>query len=231
MASTAATITTTEPLASPGAPSQPMDPLYLQPTPALDSDHPEVIAWARAHARGEDPLELAVSLYYAVRDGFRYNPWNIYMTPEHFVASAVLRRDPSHGAHCIDKAIVLAACARVLGIPSRLHFANVRNHIGTGDLEQKLGTDLMVYHGYCELWIDERWVAATPAFNRELCERLGVAPLEFDGREDSVFQEYDAGTRRFMEYVDDHGAHADLPFEDMVAAWRHHYRGFARDLG
>jgi transglutaminase-like putative cysteine protease len=196
---------------------------HLAPGRFVDSDHPTIIAFAHAHARGDTPRELAVSLYYAIRDGFRYSPWGVDLQPESFTASDALRRGPVQGAHCIDKANILAACSRVLGIPSRLHFANVRNHIGTARFEAALGTDLLVYHGYCELWLDGRWVAATPAFNRELCERLGVAPLEFDGVEDSVFQEYDRVGGRFMEYVTDHGAHADIPFEHMIAAWRHHY--------
>lgn len=202
------------------------DSAYSRPNRFIDSDHPAVIAWAREHGPEHpeaDPREVAVALYYAVRDGFRYNPWNVYLAPEDYSASAVLRRGAEHGAHCVDKAILLAACARALAIPSRLHFANVRNHVGTAKLEQQLGSDLLVYHGYCELWLDGRWVAATPAFNRQLCERLGVAPLEFDGREDSVFQEYDATAGRFMEYVADHGAHAEVPFEAMIGAWREHY--------
>jgi transglutaminase-like putative cysteine protease len=114
--------------------------------------------------------------------------------------------------------------ARARGIPSRLHFANVRNHVGTARLEKMLGTDLLVYHGYTELWLGGRWVAATPAFNRQLCERLGVAPLTFDGVNDSVFQAYDREAGRFMEYVTDHGTHPGIPFEAMIAEWRVHYR-------
>lgn len=125
-------------------------------------------------------------------------------------------------AHCIDKALLLAASARALDIPARLRFANVRNHIGTARLEQHLKTDLMVFHGYTELWLEGRWVATTPAFDRRLCEKLGVAPLAFDGVHDAIFQEFDEG-RRFMEYIEDHGAHADLPFDAMIAQWRRHY--------
>jgi transglutaminase-like putative cysteine protease len=197
--------------------------IYLEPGRFCDSDHPSIIAYAHEHGVGDTPRERAVALYYAVRDGFRYSPWGVTMRPEAFLASEALRRGVEHGAHCVDKANILAASCRVLGIPSRLHFANVRNHIGTARLEALLGTTLLVYHGYAELWLDGRWVAATPAFNRALCERLGVAPLEFDGTTDSVFQEYDGKAGRFMEYVTDHGAHADIPFDDMVAAWRHHY--------
>ncbi len=102
-------------------------------------------------------------------------------------------RPYERGGHCIDKALLLAACARVLGIPSRLHFANVRNHIGTAKLEAMLGTDLLVFHGYTELFLEGRWVAATPAFNKELCAHLKVPPLEWDGRTDAIFQAYSAG--------------------------------------
>lgn len=204
------------------------DSCYLESNRYVDSDHPAVVEWARTHGQGQDPRELAVSLYYAVRDGFRYTPWRVYFEPEAYTASGVLLREPDHGAHCVDKANLLAACARARGIPSRLHFANVRNHIGTASLEKLLGTDLLVFHGYCELWLEGRWVAATPAFNRELCQRLGVAALEFDGRHDSVFQEYDHEGDRFMEYVTDHGSFAAIPFEQMLAAWRAHYPAISR---
>ena len=201
----------------------PPDPAYLAPTEFVDSDHPAVVAYAREHGVGESPRAIAVALYYAIRDGFRYTPWNVEFEREAFRASDVLLRPRSKGAHCVDKANLLAASARVLGIPSRLHFADVRNHIGTEYLEQLLGTDLLVYHGYCDLWLEGRWVAATPAFNLALCEHLDVAPLEFDGLSDSVFQEYDREGGRFMEYVSDHGHHLDVPYEAMIAAWKRHY--------
>ncbi|MCB9693665.1 MAG: transglutaminase domain-containing protein [Alphaproteobacteria bacterium] len=203
-------------------------PEHIEPNATVDSDHPAVVAFAEPHRR-EDPVEAAVSLYYAVRDGFRYNPWNVYLDPEAYKASAVIARGPVEGAHCIDKALVMAAGARALGIPSRLHFANVRNHVGTAQLEKALGTDLLVFHGYVGLWLEGRWVAATPAFNASLCERLGVEALDFDGRHDSVFQAYDRQAGRFMEYVEDHGAHATIPFDAMFAAWKKHYGPAIRD--
>ncbi len=199
------------------------DPIFLAPNRFVDSDHPAIVAFARDHGGGMPPREAAVALYHAIRDGWRYNPWRVGFALEDYAASSVLLRDRAAGGHCIDKANLLAACVRSLGIPSRLHFANVRNHIGTARLEELLGTDLLVYHGYAELWLGERWVAATPAFNRSLCEHLGVAPLDFDGVNDSVFQEFDPRGGRFMEYVTDHGSHAGIPYDAMIAAWMTHY--------
>ncbi|TNE84814.1 MAG: transglutaminase family protein [Deltaproteobacteria bacterium] len=194
---------------------------FLAPNRYVDSDHPEVVAWAES-LRGDSARESAIRLYYDVRERVRYSPWNVRFAPEAFTASGTLARDFEDGAHCIDKALLLAAGARVLGIPSRLHYANVRNHVGTARLEKALGSDLLVFHGYAELYLDDRWIGATPAFNAALCERLGVAPLEFDGVHDAIFQEFD-GEARFMEYVDDHGSFADVPFERMLAAWKQHY--------
>ena len=199
-----------------------MGPEHLQPNRFVDCDHPAVLAYAHEYQKAT-PTESAIALYYAVRDGFRYNPWRVRFEPRDYAASSVLERDPAEGAHCIDKALVLAATCRALGIPSRLHFANVRNHIGTAKLEDELGTDLLVFHGYTELFLNECWVAATPAFNKGLCDHLGVAPLEFDGKTDSIFQEFEANGARFMEYVHDHGVFPGVPMEQMLAAWKQHY--------
>jgi transglutaminase-like putative cysteine protease len=198
-------------------------PDTLSPNPFVDSAHPAIVAFAEQHAGHLPPREAAVVLYGLVRERLRYNPWRVRFRPEDYRASDVLARDPAEGGHCIDKALLLAAACRALGIPSRLHFANVRNHIGTAELERKLGTDLLVFHGYTELWLGGRWVAATPAFNLELCRHLGVAPMEFDGENDSIFQEYDAQGGQFMEYVEDHGSHVGVPFDAMLAQWRLHY--------
>lgn len=205
-----------------------VDPATLASDDFIDADHPAVRAFAQRNAAGLPPREAAVALYYAVRDGYRYTPWRVALRPDAFRASALLERAPPEG-HCIDKALLLAAACRALTIPARLHFANVRNHIGTARLQARLGSDLLVYHGYVEIWLGRRWVAATPAFNQALCERLGVAPLEFDGENDSIFQPFDEEAGRFMEYVTDHGSHTTLPFHAMIAEWARHYPSITAD--
>lgn len=194
----------------------------LAPNAYVDSDHAEIQAFAEKVAKNKNPKQAAVELYYAVRDGWRYTPWHVSFSPADYKASVVLNRSPAFG-HCIDKAVLLAALCRARGIPALLHFANVRNHVATARLEEKLGTDLLVYHGYTELYLEGRWVSATPAFNFELCEHLGVSPLEFNGEDDSIFQPYDREAGKFMEYVTDHGVHAELPFHSMVQEWKRHY--------
>lgn len=196
---------------------------YLSPNAFVDSDHPDVVAYAARHRSADGDVATAVALYYAIRDGFRYTPWEVSLEPEAYRASAVVGRTFKRGGHCIDKALLLAACARAVGIPSRLHFANVRNHIGTAKLEEMLGTDLLVFHGYAELFLEGRWVAATPAFDKTLCRFLNVPPLDWDGREDAIFQAFTADGARFMEYVHDYGTFVDVPHALMVAEWTKYY--------
>lgn len=194
---------------------------YLQPTRMIDSDHPLVVEFAQRAAEGaENQVDAAVRLYLAVRDGIRYDPYGFCSLPVHYRASYVIERGRSF---CIPKAALLCAVGRACGIPSRLGFATVKNHLATRQLIEFLGCNLFVYHGFTEFLLEGRWVKATPAFNRELCERHNVPPLEFNGREDSVFQPFNLENRRYMEYVEDFGSFADVPLEAIHAAWRKAY--------
>ena len=195
---------------------------YLAPTGIIDSDHPRIAAYAREAVRGAgpDPVARAVKLYYAVRDAIRYDPYLPFHLPEHYRASNVLQKGR---AFCIGKAALLCALGRASGIPSRVGFADVRNHLATRQLLDFLGSDLFAFHGFTEFRLEDRWVKATPAFNAELCRRHRVAPLEFDGRADSVFHAYSEDRRRFMEYVREHGSFTDVPVPEIVAAWESAY--------
>jgi hypothetical protein len=95
--------------------------------------------------------------------------------------------------------------------------------LATKQLIEFLGSDLFVYHGFVEFHLEGKWVKATPAFNKELCEKHRVAPLEFNGREDSIFHAYNLEKKQFMEYVADHGTYADIPVDIIVAAWKEAY--------
>ena len=158
-------------------------------------------------------IEKAVRLYYAVRDSWRYNPYLISFKREDWTADKIFAKSDGH---CQDKAILLATFARACGIPSRLHLAKVKNHIAVEVLIEKLGTNVLTPHGYLELFLENKWVKATPAFNRQLCEKLNVSPLEFDGKTDSFFQEYDNTGNVFMEYLEDYGTFVDVPLDFMI---------------
>lgn len=191
---------------------------YLEPGTFVDSDHPDVRAFARtAAAVAADDTQKAVRLYYAVRDGIPYDAYYVGEEPRFFRASDCFR---AGRGFCIPKAALLAAAGRAVGIPTRVGYADVRNHLTTRKLLELVGGDLFIWHGLTEFYLDGRWVKATPAFNLSLCERFGVHPLEFDGRHDSLFHEYDRAGRRHMEYVTQRGHYADVPYETIVAQFR-----------
>ena len=198
------------------------DSRYLQPGEFIDSGHPAVVAFARKHAQGADDRERAVSLYYAVRDGIRYNPFLEFMNSETYRASSVLERGVGF---CVGKSALFAACARAAGIPARIGFADVKNHLTTPLLRERMGSDVFIYHGYAELLLEGKWVKATPVFNKELCKRFRVKPLEFDGRADSIFHPFDEDDRRHMEYVNFRGTFADVPAEQIMRDFREYYPG------
>jgi transglutaminase-like putative cysteine protease len=185
---------------------------YLQPGRFVDGDHPAVVAFSKKNAAGENNREKAVSLYYAIRDGIRYNPFQNFTLDSVYRASSCLEAGEGW---CVPKAALLAACARVAGIPSRVGYADVKNHLTTPALTARMGTDLFVFHGYAELFLEGKWVKATPAFNLALCSKFRVKPLEFDGTQDSIFHPFDEDNRRHMEYIHDRGSFADVPADEI----------------
>lgn len=194
---------------------------YLQPSQFIDSDHPlirEQMIALTDHA--DSDLEKAVSLYYRVRDDIRYNPYLVDPEPGAFRASSTLAAGEGW---CVPKAILLAALCRAAGIPARVGFADVRNHLSTQRLRETMNTDIFYFHGYTSIHLEGQWVKATPAFNIELCTRFGLRPLEFNGREDSLYHEFDVAGNRHMEYLNDRGEHLDLPYDEMAGVFREHY--------
>jgi transglutaminase-like putative cysteine protease len=199
-----------------------MERAYVEPGYFVDSDDPAVREFAFDHVgTATDPVEQVIALFAAVRDGIWYDPFEISAEPAAYRASAVVA---SRANWCVPKAVLLAAAARAVGVPARLGFADVRNHLQTPRLRERMGgADEFVYHGYTDLYVADRWVKATPAFNSELCARFGVPPIEFDGVHDALMHPFSADGSRYMEYGRDRGTHADLPLDELIAAFREVY--------
>ncbi|MCP4413338.1 MAG: transglutaminase domain-containing protein [Gammaproteobacteria bacterium] len=185
---------------------------YLKETYFFDYTNPEIKAFADkvVPEKNLGDVEVAVRLYYAVRDGTHYNPYIFSLVPETLTASYCLKSSQSY---CIPKSGLLVALARYKGIPARLGLADVKNHISSQKLIEYLKNDIFVMHGYAELYLDGHWVKATPVFDARLCEKIEVETLEFDGRKNALFQQYNLAGKRAMEYVSDYGCFDDIPID------------------
>lgn len=192
---------------------------YLQETEFLNYNDQALAQFCSDIDPQLEKKVLLQSLYYLVRDAFLYDPYHLDLRHHALKASSVV----SHSrAWCVEKSIVLAALFRRFGFPSRLGYAIVTNHIGTDKLQQYLKREEIVFHGYAEVWFDGKWIKCTPAFDRRVCRLNGVQPLNWDGENDSLFQEYEGG-RKFMEYVHFYGHFSDVPIELMNSEMKKYY--------
>lgn len=195
--------------------------LYLNPTVYIDSNSITIIEYSNKICKGiQSDFDKAIRLYYAVRDEIIYDPYGIELSEKGMKASTTLEKK---SGFCVAKSILLAAVARAQKIPARLGFADVKNHLATKKLKDLMGTDIFIYHGYSELFLNKKWVKATPAFNKSLCEKFNVKPLEFDGINDSIFHPLDNSGNKHMEYLKDHGHYHDLPIDEIYESYSKHY--------
>ena len=192
--------------------------IHIQSTPIMDFDHKSVLDFAHEHAGTSDnPTEQAISLYYAARDGIRYNPYKFFLTVEGLKASTTLAEGE---AWCVPKAALLAACCRAMGIPARLGYADVKNHLSTAKMRERMQTNIFHWHGYTAIYLEDKWVKATPAFNIELCEKFRLRPLEFNGKEDSIYHPFDLEGNKHMDYVRYRGEFDDVPLDLMMETFQ-----------
>jgi len=194
--------------------------LYLKPTFVIDSDS-EVVEEKAALLTEEysSQKEKAKVLFYFVRDEVKYNPYPPHSI-EGYRASKTLQRGEGY---CVQKAVVLTALARSVDVPARLGFADIRNHLAPKNLIEIMETNMFVYHGYSELWLNNKWIKATPAFNIEMCNKFDLKPVEFDGVTDAIFHEKNKKGDIHIEYIKYHGTYADLPFEEIMQAFIDQY--------
>lgn len=200
----------------------------LQPTEFLDYESNAVRDFVHA-ALGRDirrdPVDKAVALYYAVRDNIFYEVYGTDISRQGMRASSVLGAGLGF---CVHKSILYAATLRSVGIPSRLYYADVRNHLASPRLRELAGGDVFCFHALTLVHLNDKWLKATPVFNGMLCKLYRIKPLDFDGRTDSIYHPYDEDGRRHMEFLNVHGEFDDFPHDLVVPGIRKaHPRLFA----
>jgi transglutaminase-like putative cysteine protease len=188
----------------------------LSPTFFIDSDNPaikDVVRKLTSEPEGDIPK--AVRLFYFVRDQIRYNPYTPRFLPEHFRASTTLERGEGF---CVQKAALLAALSRAAKIPARLGFAVLRNHCLPERLSALLIGDEIPDHGYAELYLEGKWVKATPAFDGYTSGRNRMVPVKFDGIHHALLPSLTVEGKLHIEYLSFRGEYDDIPFE-LLTEW------------
>lgn len=186
---------------------------YLKPTQIIDCDIGIIQKKAQQVIRGQgDIVEKTRNLFYFVRDEIKYNPFLPRYLPEHFRASNTLARKEGF---CIQKAVLLVALSRAVGIPARLGFAVIRNYLLPEKVAEMLRTNVLPDHGYAELYIYVRWVKVTPALDIETCRKNRIIPVEFDGQNDAKFHSHTQEGKLHIEYVLDRGPYEDVPLDEI----------------
>ncbi|MET1071179.1 MAG: transglutaminase-like domain-containing protein [Umezawaea sp.] len=194
-----------------------VDSTLLDTTEFLDHDSGTVrdfVAKALPNGiEGMSEIDRALALYYAVRDGIHYEVYGADMSRDGLKASSTIKRGMGF---CVHKSIVYAAAVRAVGVPSRIYYGDVRNHLASPRLEELMGGKVFTFHSLTTVFLEGKWVRATPVFNKMLCKLYKIKPLEFDGRTDSMYHPFDENGRQHMEFLRAHGDFDDVPYDMVV---------------
>jgi hypothetical protein len=161
-----------------------------------------------------------VSLFYFVRDQIKYRIYIFQdIKKEDLRASLTLKR---RYGFCITKAVLMVALSRAAGIPARLRLCDIRHQRLPSALAEFIGTNILAFHGYAELFIDNDWMKVSPDFDIEFCKSTGVLPVDFSGEKDALFP-VDMEGRSHIEYVNERGCFEDVPVEMIVSGLKEFY--------
>lgn len=195
--------------------------IYLHSTYFVDMQSPLIIAKAHELTHEippHDSIQKAIKVFYYVRDSLPYwvgSPKEL-MDRANLRASAVLTKQKGY---CIQKSSLFVALLRALQIPARFHFVDIINYLTPQNYIDRIGRNLMIYHGYGEVWLNGKWIEANVAFDKALCERKHYPISEFDGIHPALFAHTNADGDKFVDYIKDHGTFADIPYRKIIGTW------------
>ncbi len=197
----------------------------LKPTFFMDYEHPLIQEKVRELTHGipeKDDISKAVKLFYFVRDKIKYSVKNARESynKENWKSSLTLKRG---FGFCIPKSILLVSLARAVGIPSKLHYVDIVNHMTSERLKKDMGSNLFIFHGFVELYLNGKWVEANCAFDKELCMRKNFPWVDFNGIKDGLFASTNKDGKPFVEYIKDRGIYNDAPHQKIMQTWAKEY--------
>ncbi len=182
----------------------------LVATDVIDADHPAVKAQAIALTSGlTAPAEKAEKLFYFVRDAIIYNFAPQLRDRSDWRASATLARGQGF---CQQKAVLLTALARAVGIPSQVAFQHLRDDklLGTR-YEPYMPGGILPFHGLSVLYLDGRWLWEDATIDTTLCRRRGYRPVRFNPVGHALLPSTDLAGKPHFHFLEQFGPYPDLP--------------------
>jgi transglutaminase-like putative cysteine protease len=190
---------------------------FLVPAPGVQCEAGEVFELAKRVARGSvGDVEAARRLFEFVRDTVRYSVRVPFDSLEDYLALNTLARGRGY---CVQKAALLCALARAVGIPSRLGFADIENNLLPEGLYEITGGKVLQYHCFVEWYVGGAWHKATPSFDQALSAERGWRLVEFVPGEDLLLPATDLSGRPHIRYLQQRGWRLGVPLEEMMATW------------
>lgn len=188
----------------------------LAETQYIDVRAPAILdATATLGMASRSPVERAGAVFSFVRDRLRYR-FAAPLDPTAYVASRIL---VAGSGFCVQKALVACALGRAVGIPTALVLADLRDRSLSPTIVTALGTDVMFHHGLTAFHLDGAWRVADASLSPDLVTRKKYRQVEFDGRSDATLARTTEDGHAHAEYLAIHGLYADLPYDQMVAAF------------
>ena len=111
---------------------------------------------------------------------------------------------------------------RILKIPAKLYFADIKNYKAPKKLTDIMGNHF-IFHCYCGVLIDDQWLKLAPTFNREMFTKIRVTANDFDGFNDAILPATNLDGEIFVVYIKDRGENYDIPYREIIEAFHHHY--------
>ena len=199
---------------------------YLKCTEIIDCDNKSVKGKAQALTRVlKTDKEKSVALYYFVRDEIRHNAYAPLYNFNRYKASVTLQEG---NGFCQQKAVLLIALARAVGIPARLGFVDVYDHQLSESFKQMIGgVNKFPFHGFAELYVSGKWLHVSPAYDIATCQRKGFVPVEFDGEHDAKDSPHNVKGEPHIEHIGYHGPYDDFPWDEV----RDYYKKWLAEMG
>lgn len=200
---------------------------YLKPTEFLNFQERELKETIqRVTETSVTDAAKATSIFNFVRDRIPYNPYQNLFNRDIYYAHAVLN---SESNFCVPKAVLLTAMCRGAGIPARLRFASIKNSLISEKLFSLMKTDVIHGHGFSEIFINNKWIQATPAFDSVMSVKNGYSIVTFDGEKDSILPARDINGNPHVEYLWYSESFDDFPFKWYTEFVKSKYEGFTEE--